>query len=147
MKKFSYRMENVLKIKKQLEEQQKIEFAIAQGHLNDEKDKLIELTIRQQRYERKAKKLMTEGSLDLKAVKENRNAITTMKTLVRQQMIQVHIAEKEVEKERKKLTEMQMDRKTHEKLKEYAFKEYMQEFEREESKEIDQLVSYTYTMK
>ncbi|MCR5784663.1 MAG: flagellar export protein FliJ [Eubacterium sp.] len=147
MKKFSYRMENVLKIKKQLEEQQKIDFAIAQGKLNDEKDKLIELTIRQQRYERKAKKLMQKDRLDLKAVKENRNAITTMKALVRQQMVQVHIAEKEVEKERVKLTEMQMDRKTHEKLKEYAFKDYMLEYEREESKEIDQLVSYTYTMR
>ncbi len=144
MKKFSYRMENVLKIKRQLEEQQKIEFAIANNKLQEEKDKLIRLTIKQRKYERKAKEL-SEGKLDVMALNENRNAITVMKTLIREQMIQVHMAEKNVERERNKLREMQMERKTHEKLKEYAWKEYMNEFNHEEAKEIDQLVSYTYS--
>ncbi len=37
-----------------------------------------------------------------------------------------------------------MERKTHEKLKEKAFEEFLMEEKRQESKEIDQLTSYTY---
>ena len=144
MKKFTYRMENVLKIKKELEQQQRIEFTNANNILSAEKDKLIRLTIKQRKYERKAKTL-AEGRLDVKALNENRNAITVMKTLVREQMIQVHMAEKNAERERQKLIDMQRERKTHEKLKEYAWKQYISEFNKEEAKEIDQLVSYTYS--
>lgn len=137
-------MENVLKIKKELEQQQRIEFTNANNILSAEKDKLIRLTIKQRKYERKAKTL-AEGRLDVKALNENRNAITVMKTLVREQMIQVHMAEKNAERERQKLIDMQRERKTHEKLKEYAWKQYISEFNKEEAKEIDQLVSYTYS--
>lgn len=144
MKKFTYRMENVLKIKKELEQQQRIEFTNANNILSAEKDKLIRLTIKQRKYERKAKTL-AEGRLDVKALNENRNAITVMKTLVREQMIQVHMAEKNAERERQKLIDMQRERKTHEKLKEYAWKQYISEFNKEEAKEIDQLVSYIYS--
>ena len=144
MKKFTYRMENVLKIKKELEQQQRIEFTNANNILSAEKDKLIRLTIKQRKYERKAKTL-AEGRLDVKALNENRNAITVMKTLVREQMIQVHMAEKNAERERQKLIDMQRERKSHEKLKEYAWKQYISEFNKEEAKEIDQLVSYTYS--
>ena len=40
--------------------------------------------------------------------------------------------------------EAMVERKTHEKLKEKAFEEFKQELLHEESKEIDELVSYTY---
>ena len=37
-----------------------------------------------------------------------------------------------------------MERKTHEKLKEKAFQQFLMEEKKQESKEIDQLTSYTY---
>lgn len=40
-----------------------------------------------------------------------------------------------------------MERKTHEKLKERAFEKFKEELKAEESKEIDQLVSFTYNAK
>ena len=146
MKKFSYRMENILQIKQQLEQQQKIDFAIASQKYEEEKEKLIRLTIQQRGYERRARELMTQ-KLNVRDLKENKRAIDTMKSLIRTQMIAVHQAEKALEKERKKLSEIQIDRKTHEKLKEYAFRDYMKEYDMEESKEIDQIVAYNYSRK
>ncbi len=56
----------------------------------------------------------------------------------------VHAAEKNVELTRERLNAVMVERKTHEKLRERAFDEFRQELERAESKEIDELVSYTY---
>ena len=67
-----------------------------------------------------------------------------MKTMQRSQMMNVHVAEKNVEAARLKLNEVMMERKTHEKLKEQAFEVFKQEMQYAENKEIDELVSYTY---
>ena len=61
-----------------------------------------------------------------------------------QQQGNVEAAERNLEKVREKLAEVMMERKTHEKLKEKAFEEFLMEEKRQESKEIDQLTSYTY---
>ena len=57
------------------------------------------------------------------------------------------MARRLVEEARQKLNEAMIERKTHEKLREKKFEEYMQEYNAEESKEIDQLVSYTFGQK
>ena len=71
-------------------------------------------------------------------------AIDVLKSKQRSQMMNVHAAERDVELARKQLNEAMVERKTHEKLKEKAFEEFKQELLHEESKEIDELVSYTY---
>ena len=67
-----------------------------------------------------------------------------MKSAVRTQMIQVHVAEKNVELARNRLNQVMMERKTYEKLREKAFEEFKQEIAYEENREIDQLVSYNF---
>ncbi len=146
MKKFSYRMENVLNIKIQLENQQKIAFAIANNELNDEKEKLVVLNTRKHGYEQLFSNLL-DDRLDILQIKAARNAIEVMKSAIRDQTFRVAKAEKKVEFERQKLNEIRMDRKTHEKLKEYAFDAYKKEFAREEMREIDQTVTYKYSAK
>ena len=42
------------------------------------------------------------------------------------------------------MTGFMQERKTHEKLKEKAFEQFLQEEKQRESKEIDELTSYTY---
>lgn len=143
MAKFKYRMQNILDIKRKLEEQEKINFGIANARLEEEKDKLRKLMRQQQGYEEELTGLM-EGTIDLRRIKETREAIRTMKTLVRTQMIQVHVAEKNLEQARERLKAVQIDRKTHEKLREHAFDEFKQELAYEENKSVDELVSYTY---
>lgn len=137
-------MENILNIKQQMEEQEKINFAIANNKLEMEKQKLIELTLRKQNYEKQARQLL-QNNLNVQEIRSTRHAIDAMKSAIRTQMIAVHVEEKNVDIVRKRLGTVRMERKTHEKLKEYAFDEYKAEYAKEEEKEIDQTVTYNYS--
>lgn len=143
MAKFVYKMQSILNIKYKLEEQAKTEYGIANQKLREEEQLLQDLLLRRAKYEQLAEKLMT-GTIDIVKIKENRRAIDAMKKLVRDQMLKVHVAEKNLKVAREKLNNVMVERKAHEKLKEKAFEEFKQELAAEESKEIDQLVSYTY---
>ena len=70
--------------------------------------------------------------------------VNAMKTIVRRQMVEVHKAEKELEDARNRLKTVMQERKVQEKLREKAFEEFKQELAEAETKEIDELVSYTY---
>jgi flagellar FliJ protein len=143
MAKFVYRMQSILDIKYKLEEQARTAYGIASRKLAEENQKLQQLMLRRLEYENKAGELAL-GTIDLQKIRENKRAIDTMKSLIRDQIMQVHVAEKQVELARKKLNEVMVDRKAHEKLREKAFDEFKLELAAEESKEIDQLVSFTY---
>lgn len=49
-----------------------------------------------------------------------------------------------MDKTRKKLSDVMVDRKTHEKLREKAFGEFLSELDDSEKKEIDELVSFRF---
>ena len=146
MAKFKYRMQNILDVKLKLESQAKIAYGIANQKYLAEQKTLQELIIRRTGYEMALKELMT-GTLDIKKVTQARADVNTMKTLVRRQMIVVHKAELELNEARQKLNEVMVERKTHEKLREKAFEEFKEELKQVESKEIDELVSFTYNSK
>ena len=143
MAKFRYRMQNILNVKLKLESQAKIAYGIANQKYLEEQKKLQEIILRRNSYEKILKESMM-GSIDVRQVAHARADVNTMKTLMRRQMIEVHKAERVLEDARKALNEVMMERKTHEKLKDKAFEQFKAELNAEESKEIDQLVSYTY---
>ena len=143
MAKFRYRMQNILNVKMKLESQAKIAYGIANQKYLEEQRKLQEIILRRNSYEKILKESMM-GTIDVRQVLHARADVNTMKTLMRRQMIEVHKAERVLEDARKALNEVMMERKTHEKLKEKAFEQFKAELNAEESKEIDQLVSYTY---
>ena len=146
MAKFKYRMQNILDIKMKLESQAKIAYNAANQRYLEEQKKLQEILIRRTGYERALKESMT-GMIDVKKVSHARTDVNAIKTIMRQQMMEVHKAERALEDARKALNEIIKERKTHEKLKEKAFEQFKEELKAEESKEIDQLVSYTYNDK
>ena len=146
MAKFKYRMQNILDVKMKLESQAKIAYGIANQKYLEEQKKLQEIMVRRASYEKTLKESMM-GNIDVRQVSHARADVNTMKTLMRRQMMEVHKAERAMEDARKALNEIMMDRKTHEKLKEKALEQFMEELKAEESKEIDQLVSYTYNNK
>ena len=146
MAKFRYRMQNILNIKMKLESQAKIAYGIANQKYMEEQRKLQEIILRRNSYEKILKESMM-GTIDVRQVSHARADVNTMKTIMRRQMIEVHKAERALEDARKALNEVMMERKTHEKLKEKAFEQFKAELNAEESKEIDQLVSYTYNNK
>ncbi len=146
MAKFKYRMQNILDIKMKLESQARIAYGVANQKYLTEQQKLQEIVLRRSSYEKAWKECMT-GTIDVRQVSHARADVNTMKTLMRRQMMEVHKAELELEDARRALNEIIKERKTHEKLKEKAFEEFKAELNAEESKEIDQLVSYTYNNK
>ena len=104
---------------------------------------LQEYMVRRVGYEQHWKKLM-QGNLNLQEVEHARADVNAMKTIVRRQMVEVHKAEKELEDARNRLKTVMQERKVQEKLREKAFEEFKQELAEAETKEIDELVSYTY---
>lgn len=136
-------MQSILDIKYKLEEQEKTAYGIANQRLQEENRKLQQLMLRRMEYEKRAGELAL-GKIDVRAIHENRQAIDTMKSLIRDQIMQVHVAEKNVELARKRLQTVMVERKSHEKLREKEFEAFQAELAAQEAKEIDQLVSFTY---
>ncbi len=143
MAKFRYKLQSVLDIKEKLENQEKIAFGLASAKLLEEQEALKNLMIQKAGYDRQARKLV-EGKIDVLEINACRKAVETMKTRIRGQMFYVHQAEKQLELVRQRLNEVMIERKTYEKLKEKRFEEFKAELAHEESKEVDELVSYTY---
>lgn len=146
MAKFKYRMQSILNIKLKMEEQAKMQFAQAQAKLNEEEEKLQKLKDRKVLYETELKAKL-QSKLDLRKIEELQNAVMRMDEFIAIQMREVDKAARLVEKERQKLAEVMMERKSHEKLKENAFEEFLQELNSAEGKEVDELTSYTYGQK
>ncbi len=146
MAKFSYRLQNILDLKQKLENQAKIAYGLADRKYREEQGKLQEMLVRRSRYEKRLRDLMS-GPIDLSEISHARSAAESMRILIRRQMVEVHKAELELEAKRKAFQEVRQERKMHEKLREKAYDEFVQELNYEEGKETDQLVSYTYNVK
>lgn len=143
MARFRYSMQSILNIKLKMETQAKQEFSAARAALDEEEERLRALYDRKSGYEEMGVKLLS-GTLKLREINENKMAIRCMEDYIERQQISVNMAEENLERAREKLTEVRMERKTHETLKEKAFEAFLMEEKRQESKEIDQLTSYTY---
>lgn len=146
MAKFRYSLQSILDIKMKMETQAKQEFSFAQNALSEEEHKLDVLHKRKREYEKNAGELLM-GPLKIRDIEDNRNAILCMDGYIAEQMKQVRLAEQKVAEARAKLTDVMKERKTQETLREKAFEEFMQEENRQESKTVDELTSYTYGRK
>ena len=140
---FKYKLQNVLDIKFRMEDQAKAEFASAMQKLDEEETKLAELIARKEAYEEEGKRLR-ESILDVQKLRDNSQAIEHTKELIAIQEQNVVKARNAMELMRRRLTDAVMERKIHEKLKENSFEEFKREINAAESKEVDELVSYTY---
>ena len=146
MAKFVYRMQGILTVKEKMESQAKNEFAIASAKLNEEEAKLNNLILRKKGYEDELEQLY-RNVLDILKITETQNAVENIKYQIRIQEFQVKKAEEDLEKARLKLQEAMLERKTHEKLKEREFEQFLADEAASESKEIDELVSYRFGQK
>lgn len=146
MARFRYRMQSILDIKNKMETQARMDFGLAQKKLQEEEAKLETLYGRKSSYEKKAKELL-QDTLKVREIIDTQTAIKRMEEYIVEQQKAVHFQEEQVEAARVKLVEVMQERKTHERLKEKSFEVFQQEEKANESKEIDQLTSYTYGRK
>lgn len=143
MAKFTYRMQSLLNIQYQLENQAKMELGRAQMKLMEEEDKLNELFDRKEAYLEEGRRMRSDA-VHVDELRDNRNAVLIMDEMIEAQKMQVALAEKEVEAARLKLQEIMQERKMHEKLKEKAFEQFRMEENAAEGKAVDELTSYVY---
>lgn len=144
MKKFRYRMENILQIKVKLEEQAKNAYSMARLQLTKEEEKLDCLEEQKRSYEDMLRELR-RSILDLTEIRHCEEAIKIMKLKINQQKNMVKEAKKRLEAARIKLKNAMAERKIQDKLKQNAFEEYMLEYEAEERKEADERNSFRYS--
>ena len=146
MARFIYRMQSILDIKEKLEEQARMEFATAKVRLNEEEEKLQYLKDRKLAYEEQGRELQKSG-LNVREIIENRNAIERMKELTELQAQAVRLAQIQADEAAERPKVAMQESKTHIKLKEKAFAEFLQDENKREAKEVDELTSYTYGQK
>ena len=147
MARFVYRMQSVLNIKQQTENQTRMEFGVAQAEYNKQLEILEGYISRRERYLEEAEQLRQESSLKLQDILDNQYAVAQMDAMINQQKTVVDMFESKLEKVRVKLTRNIQERKMQEILRDRAFAEYLEEEKQEEAKENDQRSSFTYGQK
>jgi flagellar FliJ protein len=143
MARFVFSMQNLLNIKEKLETQEKNNFSQANLRLMEAQEKLAQLQYRLEATEESLRETV-RSLADLQEVRRLENAVEVIKMYRQQQKLVVLQREKEVEVARQRLNDAMRERKTFEKLREKAFKAFMEEESRAEQKEVDELVSYRY---
>lgn len=146
MKKFKFELQGVLDIKVKLEGQAKMNFGAAMARLNEEEAKRDAIEQRRVEYRNKLHDMM-EGSLDVCDISHCHDGIDVLTEQYDAQTLVVKRAEKQVEVCRTRLATAIRERKTIEKLREKKLEEYVDEYNAEERKEIDELVSYRHTVR
>lgn len=147
MGKFVYRMQNILEIKDKMEQQAKNEFAAENIRVLEEEEKLAMYMRKREDLESEGKKLLLADRLSILDIEENKKLVAYAREQIRAQTIQVRMAHKRLEEKRVKMQKAMQERKTQEILKEKAFDVFLQEEKAAESKEIDELTSYTHGQK
>lgn len=143
MAKFIYKMQNILDIKYKLEEQAKTQVAVAKQKLDEEERILQELFDKKHEYEERLRgNIVTK--LNIVTIRELENGIEIFKEKIVHQKREVEKAHKRYLAAMDNLKNVMIERKTHEKLKENKFEEFVKEVNDEENKVIDELVSFKY---
>lgn len=143
MTKFVYKMESILNIKYKMEEQAKTAYGNARLRLTEEEEKLEAYRRKLVDYQGGLREFM-QSRLNLAEIQRLENAVEVMKVYISRQQIAVKKAEQQLEAARVRLRAAMMERKTHEKLKDKAFENFKLEYEADQRKEIDELVSFQY---
>ena len=146
MARFRYKMQNILSIKEKMETQAKQHFGEAKRVLDLEEEALNALYLRKDEIERHAVEVLS-GDLDMHEIEDSQMSRIICDQKISEQKVRVSRARDELERARAELEEAVKERKTHEKLKEKQFDEFVREENRAESKTIDELTTYTYGQK
>lgn len=140
---FAFSMQKILDMKEKLEMQEKNNFSHASLQLMEARESLMRLVKRREEKESVLRDTVMRLS-DIKKVRQDEDAVEIVKMYEQQQKLVVLQREKELEVARRRLQEAMRERKTFEKLKEKAWEAFLEEENRKEQKEVDELVSYRY---
>lgn len=146
MARFQYRMENILNVKINLENQAKEEFGAAVQKLEEEREKLAAIREKRAAYMQQYQELLMTR-INVVEIELAKSGVSQADDAIKKQLGAIRAAEKNLELARKKLEMVMQERKAQERLKEKAFDEFLREENAREQKEIDELVSYRFGQK
>lgn len=146
MAKFIYRMQNVLEIKYKLEDQAKADYIKAKKEFDVQSDKLKELIKIKEDYEKRLQDCM-QSKLDIMKIRELKSGVDISSERIEEQKLQVIKAYKRLNAAKDKLNQLMIERKTHEKLRDNEFEQFVKEVNSQEMKEVDELVSFRFNIK
>ena len=136
MARFLFSMQNILDIKEKLEEQEKNNYSQANLRLREAEEELEAIKARLAAAEEQLRREVSRIQ-SVPEIRRKEDGVEILKMYVAEQVLVVRTREKELE-------EAMKERKTFEKLREKAFEKFVEEENRKEQKEVDELVSYRY---
>ena len=140
---FRYRMQNILNLKRKLEDQEKLVFAQARAALDRENERMAQLEGKKEGYEQVLKGELTD-SLNVMEIIRLQDGIAALQWHMIEQEKNIRKCEEELERERLRLAEAMKERKMQEKMRANAFELFKREEEQAERKSIDELVAYQH---
>ncbi len=146
MARFRYKMQNILSIKEKMETQARQAFGDAKRNLDEKQAELDALYVKLDEIERHAVEVL-KGNLNMHDIEDSQMSRIICNEQIAAQKVRVRKAQEALEAARSELEDAVKERKTHEKLKEKQFDEFVREENRSESKSIDELTTYTYGQK
>lgn len=146
MKKFAFRYEPILKLRQEAEENLKQELAELIHQLDLIENAREELNDRIHLYEQSVADMLKRGThaYELHQLRHTKQYFSEQKQELQERLIR---KKKEIEAHHMKLYEAIKERKIMEKLKEKAFRQYIDEYNQAEDKIIEEIVNYNNTMR
>ncbi|MEQ2129557.1 flagellar export protein FliJ [Caldanaerobacter subterraneus KAk] len=141
MKKFEFTLQSVLNLKEQSEKIEKENLAKIMKEIEREREKLENLKKHLQEVTKRAKEEVEEGTLMYKLA-ETETYIMKIREMIEKQANYILKLEKEAEKIREGLLKVSKEKKALENLKERQFSEYLYLLNLEQTRMIDEHVSY-----
>ena len=144
MARFNFRLQPLLNVKEQIEEQKEIEYALAIKRHEEEKRKLrLLFDFRVAQIEEFRTSLKSE--IDPAKTKRYNNVLERLKDRIKEQEVKVEAAAAFREKKRLELIEAMQERKMLDNVKEKRFEDYLEDEKLAEKRQVDELVSYQYS--
>ncbi len=146
MTQFHYRLQSVLNVREQLEDDAKNKLAGQVRKLNEEEKRLKTIHGEKDKCFANIVKMSGEGVNVAKLCQYN-HYLSSINGRLDQQVQSVNQATQNVDIHREKLIEAAKDKKILETLKEKELQTFLQEQLKKEEKRIDEVLSYKYTVK
>lgn len=143
MTKFSFKLQSLLNVKQQLEDNFKNELGKAIQVLESEKDLLCALENELEECRQDLGKGF-KGKITVENIKKYNLYIESLSIKIKAQNDRVNKARKYVDKIRDELLKVVKDRQILEKYKEKKYSDYMQELVKDEQKTNDEITSYKF---
>ena len=145
MKKFKFRLENVLELRRKTLEDRQLEMAAIQARLNDANNKLDSLEQSRLQAKRDLENILGAGeNIEFIRVKNYQDYIAKLDDDISIQHKVIADIENELELKQEEVREALKAKKMLEKLKEKEYKAFLKDFEQREAKELDDIALTRY---